>query len=183
MGVLDFVDSLRSYKIGTLEKFYRLFVTILRFMEQQFLTEYRCACGKLLFRGLLLLSVVEVKCKRCGRIGVFREDGGEEAPFAFAFSLDAQRKIVNVCRRAPHFLGYKRADLIGKPLAHFCPPLAELAAENFGRRFEIKNNVFLLRDGGEIPMESYFISRCDKSDAISGYDMISWVMPDKPQTV
>lgn len=30
------------------------------------LPEYRCTCGKLLFKGTLLFSTVEIKCKRCG---------------------------------------------------------------------------------------------------------------------
>ncbi|HTE57941.1 MAG TPA: hypothetical protein VK694_04310 [Verrucomicrobiae bacterium] len=29
------------------------------------LQEYRCDCGKLLFKGLLVKGIVEVKCKRC----------------------------------------------------------------------------------------------------------------------
>lgn len=29
------------------------------------LQEYRCDCGKLLFKGLLVKGIVEIKCKRC----------------------------------------------------------------------------------------------------------------------
>lgn len=32
------------------------------------LPEYRCTCGKLLFKGTLLFSTLEIKCKRCGTI-------------------------------------------------------------------------------------------------------------------
>lgn len=35
------------------------------------LTEYRCKCGKLLFRGCLVIGSVEIKCKRCGKIKLF----------------------------------------------------------------------------------------------------------------
>ncbi len=41
-------------------------------MEFPPLREYRCDCGKLLFKGSLLISVVEVKCKRCGEVSTFR---------------------------------------------------------------------------------------------------------------
>ena len=41
-------------------------------MEFPPLSEYRCDCGKLLFKGALLVSLVEVKCKRCGRISTFK---------------------------------------------------------------------------------------------------------------
>ncbi len=34
--------------------------------------EYRCkGCEKLLFKGILVESEIEVKCKRCGKINVF----------------------------------------------------------------------------------------------------------------
>lgn len=36
------------------------------------LSEYRCDCGKLLFKGSLLLSIIEVKCRRCGKVSVFK---------------------------------------------------------------------------------------------------------------
>jgi CheY-like chemotaxis protein len=32
------------------------------------LPEHRCTCGKLLFKGTLLFSSIEIKCKRCGMI-------------------------------------------------------------------------------------------------------------------
>jgi phage FluMu protein Com len=37
------------------------------------LTEYRCSCGKLLCKGQLFLSSVEIKCKRCGKIALFQD--------------------------------------------------------------------------------------------------------------
>lgn len=35
--------------------------------------EYRCQCGKLLCKGSLFLSSVEIKCKRCGKLTCFEE--------------------------------------------------------------------------------------------------------------
>lgn len=35
------------------------------------LIEYRCQCGKLLCKGKLFLSEIEIKCKRCGRLTAF----------------------------------------------------------------------------------------------------------------
>jgi len=32
------------------------------------LNEYRCDCGRLLFKGELLKCLVEIKCKKCGKI-------------------------------------------------------------------------------------------------------------------
>ena len=36
------------------------------------LREFRCNCGRLLFRGLLFVSFVEIKCKKCGNVSVFK---------------------------------------------------------------------------------------------------------------
>lgn len=39
----------------------------------QYYFDYRCeGCEKLLFKGVLLNSEVEVKCKRCGQMNVFQ---------------------------------------------------------------------------------------------------------------
>ena len=35
------------------------------------LRDYRCSCGRLLFKGLLLDGVLELKCKRCQRLKRF----------------------------------------------------------------------------------------------------------------
>ncbi len=34
------------------------------------LEEYRCRCGKLLFKGHFLAGEIEIKCKRCGKISL-----------------------------------------------------------------------------------------------------------------
>ncbi len=36
-----------------------------------FLKEYRCSCGKLLFKGMLQDGTVEVKCRHCRRFASF----------------------------------------------------------------------------------------------------------------
>lgn len=38
--------------------------------------EFRCTCGKLLFKGLLLKGVVSIKCRACKSIAIF--DGIEK---------------------------------------------------------------------------------------------------------
>ncbi|HUO55865.1 MAG TPA: hypothetical protein VMU27_00285, partial [Candidatus Paceibacterota bacterium] len=42
-------------------------------MNQSDLGEYRCSCGKLLFKGTLSAGVVEVKCRRCGSTKQFEQ--------------------------------------------------------------------------------------------------------------
>lgn len=40
----------------------------MRVMETCPFKEFRCNCGKLLFKGVLIASVVEIKCLRCRAI-------------------------------------------------------------------------------------------------------------------
>jgi|GEM_PF-5446131 len=37
-------------------------------MKEECLNDYRCDCGKLLFKGSELRGKIEIKCKRCGKI-------------------------------------------------------------------------------------------------------------------
>jgi len=43
-------------------------------MDNSCLKEYRCDCGKLLFKGLLGSAVIEIKCRRCGKVNMFEEN-------------------------------------------------------------------------------------------------------------
>lgn len=35
------------------------------------LDEYRCKCGKLLFKAILINGIIELKCKRCQNVQTF----------------------------------------------------------------------------------------------------------------
>lgn len=41
-------------------------------MNNSALQEFRCDCGKLLFKGELFAALVEIKCRRCGIINNMR---------------------------------------------------------------------------------------------------------------
>jgi phage FluMu protein Com len=49
-------------------------------MDNSFFKEYRCDCGKLLFKGSLAVAVVEIKCKRCGKVNLFKENYSQKIP-------------------------------------------------------------------------------------------------------
>jgi phage FluMu protein Com len=173
-------------------------------MDQHPLTEYRCACGKLLFRGLLLLSVVEVKCKRCGTLKLFRDpsfanaSAGREfslgVPVSFVLTIREDGRVYDACKTAEYVLAYPRETLLKMSIDELCPRLRESSrlAEAIGEAqvgglrdqltsrqipppapYQMKDNTFLLRDGGKLPAKSYFV----KSDSPSGaYHMVNVVM-------
>jgi phage FluMu protein Com len=58
-------------------------------MDNSFFKEYRCDCGKLLFKGYLAVATIEIKCKRCGRLNSFREDLSRKIPTSFALKIKA----------------------------------------------------------------------------------------------
>ncbi len=47
-------------------------------MTDSTLKEYRCACGKLLFKAGLGTGSVEIKCRRCASISVFKLQSAAE---------------------------------------------------------------------------------------------------------
>lgn len=137
------------------------------------LSEYRCHCGKLLFKGAIILSTIEVKCKRCGGTEIFNHKE-PTAPISFTVTLDSGGIIIDACR-AVLCVGWERKALIGKhfsilfPLLKDAPEVKHLVAGvkgKQGRQFEIQNNTLLLRDGGMIPAESYISSRAG-DDAVA----------------
>lgn len=89
-------------------------------MESFILNNYRCDCGKLLFRGTLLVCKLEIKCKRCGiikSIGGILGSGHSEHGYSMlvtrgnegAYILDATASAVDI-------LGYSQAELCAKRL-------------------------------------------------------------------
>lgn len=61
------------------------------FMENSLLKEYRCACGKLLFKGFLTNAVIEIKCKRCEKVNLFEENYSQKIPTPFAIEINENK--------------------------------------------------------------------------------------------
>ena len=58
-------------------------------------TEYRCRCGRLLFKGLVLQDLIEVKCHRCKRMHYFPGLKVGDSSRRFAVLTDTNGVIVN----------------------------------------------------------------------------------------
>jgi PAS domain S-box-containing protein len=139
-------------------------------MEKINLEEYRCPCGKLLFKGIVLKSFVEIKCKRCGEIISFGDLLKSEAPFSFFMSVDRKGVIKDICRGAEIILGYSRSDLVGKSITSLCPMVHDKIAEHNNKKpkknqkqpkeeaYAISNNAFLVHDGTKLDTKTYCIA-------------------------
>lgn len=129
-------------------------------MEPNLLTEYRCVCGKLLFKGFIPASVVEIKCKRCGKTKTFKDN--TQGIRSFMLVVDGDGKIMDACNGVAA-LEYSRQYVIGKfisdilPLARDADAQSLLLNPNESKSYQIKNNTLLLRDR-EVPVESHIIS-------------------------
>jgi phage FluMu protein Com len=118
------------------------------------LKEYRCSCGKLLFKGSLdVPSFVEIKCKRCDKITSFGKMEKEDIPVPFIMEVDKNNIVTNYY--GPELIfGYHRDEMIGRKLKSVCPILNDAAenseARNIKKKFlyKVKNSFFVLRDGG-----------------------------------
>lgn len=150
--------------------------------QPSFLKEYRCPCGKLLFKGLILVSVIEIKCKRCGATRLIHEirDGVMDNS-SFGILLDLNGSIVEASQNVERALGYELEYLLRKPLHEFCPALRgnekdarPMCVRNAGKPFEIARNIFICRDGTEKPLESYFVCNYE-GEKFSGYKMFNWL--------
>ncbi len=61
------------------------------------LIEYRCSCNKLLLKGSLLFSTVELKCNRCGSINTFQSKGKNNESASFSFFIDSLENVTGSC--------------------------------------------------------------------------------------
>jgi PAS domain S-box-containing protein len=82
--------------------------------------EWRCDCGRLLFKGVLMVGVMETKCSRCKRmvyIQQFESVTTSEPSLFMLLSLDGE--IMAVSNSVREVFGYSRESTIGKCLADF----------------------------------------------------------------
>lgn len=89
-------------------------------MESLLSHEYRCSCGKLLFKGVVFSSNIEIKCKGCGKInqisGVVGKDNNEY-PGRFTFLLNKEGNITDASESVKESLGYSKEEFVGKNIA------------------------------------------------------------------
>ena len=136
--------------------------------------EHRCTCGKLLFKGILLGSVVEIKCRRCGALLVV----GDLRPGACAIvDADTRATITDARGDVRTVLGRASAqELIGTQLHSLFPALRD-SADATGTvphsDYVIKNDVRLIHDGEKQHAQTY-LTEIRENGIHTGYRVISW---------
>lgn len=125
------------------------------------LKEYRCTCGKLLFRGALFCSTVEIKCKRCGSVMMYQMDSSAIARRFLSFTLvvDEHEHIVDASNGIEMF-GYEHKQLLGKEIGDLFPLVRDIPSNKHtpGESFyHIQDNTLLLQGHSPVSVESYFI--------------------------
>jgi phage FluMu protein Com len=58
-------------------------------MDQENINEYRCDCGKLLFKGSVFVGSIEIKCRKCNRIFCV-EEGEMPIPKNFVVLINSE---------------------------------------------------------------------------------------------
>lgn len=132
------------------------------FMESIISHEYRCSCGKLLFKGAILSGSMEIKCLRCGKISKMGDlnTGLEEEPGQYSLLLNSDGTIINASSSATKVLFYTRDEFLGKKYFNLSTTITEeLFKRIFGilERREAKEiyyhqGVHLMKDGKKLPV-------------------------------
>lgn len=149
------------------------------------LLEYRCGCGKLLFKGVLFLGAVEVKCRRCGQKLLVKE---LEPGTCTYIECDTHLYVTSVSKYTCSMFGYDAHDLIGKELQTFFPLLRDggssknTHALKDERPYKIQNNTFMLKDGNTVPLKSYFIPK-KENGTFSGYKVLNWLTEPQQEPI
>lgn len=80
---------------------------------REILNDYRCSCGKLLLRGLIITGGVEVKCRYCKQTRTIEGIGmGSLQHDGYILITDEHGRIVKVSSKASRILGYEKEELL-----------------------------------------------------------------------
>ena len=141
-------------------------------MESFQLTEYRCKCGKLLFKGLVVLGVVEVKCRRCGAL--LRKEHLESGTH-ICIKCNDSLKIQSASKHLRDMCG---SNVIGKQLGAIFPVLHDKSEhvkvlKEKRSAYVIPDNTLLLKNGAKVSVKSRFLR--DTATPEPGYSILTWV--------
>lgn len=124
------------------------------------LNEYRCHCGKLLFKGIFFDGTLEIKCKKCGTISRVDRVKLLDDVNQYLLIVNKQGSVINFSDSACRILGYSNDELLGKEVTQFSPSLSLELGKKFFKQESILNKdnyfqintVHVTKDGRNIPV-------------------------------
>ncbi len=90
-------------------------------MEDIFLNEHRCRCGKLLLKGTFFDASIEIKCKKCGMINNIGDFKLLNDISHYYLTIDKNGKFTSISNCGCEILGYKKNEVIGKHFTFLDP--------------------------------------------------------------
>lgn len=75
------------------------------------LAEYRCECGKLLFKGVVRTTQIQIKCKRCGALSSFGPSDARAVSDRYGVLAARDGTILSVSDSVRKILGYTPEEL------------------------------------------------------------------------
>ncbi len=125
--------------------------TTLRTMSSRLLIDYRCTCGKLLFKGLLCQGFIEVKCRRCGVVSVWTPNSSTEWSL---IESDEYGNIVMVSGATGEISTDQKTSLRDRRLAEALPMLRDAVALSRNEAYRITDTTLVMRDGSSQAIEA-----------------------------
>lgn len=85
-------------------------------------TEYRCACGQLLFKGVALMSKLDIKCRRCKTVTVVGHNRAADLRgIYYSIVVDRDLNICGVSDSCTDILGYTKDELLSMKAYQLSP--------------------------------------------------------------
>ena len=92
---------------------------------KEILDDYRCVCGKLLFRGLILTGGIEAKCRFCKKVQTIEGLTGQlSTDTRYVLFLNKKGEVVRTSSTTPNHVGFSLKELRGMHVADFVVMLA-----------------------------------------------------------
>lgn len=100
------------------------------------LYSYRCNCGKLLFKGLLADSTIQIKCKKCGDLMSFQGQKDHVSPDGnHALMFNSDGRVISASSNIQELLGYSLEELLLKEYSDLLASAPHRLIETNIRRF------------------------------------------------
>ncbi|MDD4412631.1 MAG: PAS domain S-box protein [Patescibacteria group bacterium] len=133
-------------------------------MDIFILNEYRCNCGKLLFKGIFFDGTLEIKCKKCGTISKINRVKLIDDVNQYLLIVNKQGLVINFSDSACKILGYSNDELLGKEVTRLSPSLSLELGKKFFKQESILNKdnyfqintVHVTKDGLNVPVTIRF---------------------------